>query len=133
MVTFDWTKLPSRRELLGRVDRLAISADAKLLLANLATATVEVGSHLLEVGRRILAFAFEMAKAFPNTLFGVIIAVIVSMLIASIPFLGAILGPLVAPLFLAFGLASGAMQDLKEGALRRRVEQLEAEFRAVAA
>lgn len=112
---------------------MAASADAKALLAQLATVTVEVGGRLVEAGRRILSFALEMAKAFPNTLFGVVVAIIMSVLIASIPFLGGILGPLLAPILLAYGLGSGAITDMKEGALRRRVEALEAEFRAMAA
>lgn len=127
-----WIALPTRRELLDGIERLDISADAKLLLSNLATMTLNVGGRLIEAGRRILAFAFELARAFPNTAFGVIIAVIASMLIASVPLLGGLLGPLLAPLLIAFGLTSGALTDLKDGSLRRRVATLEDEFRVVA-
>lgn len=124
-----WNELPSRRALLDRIDQLSISADAKLLLADLLTATIDIGGRLIEAGRRILAFILEMARQFPGTVFGVAL----SMLIASIPLLGGLLGPLLAPLLIAFGLGSGALSDLKDGALRQRVAALEAEFRAITA
>lgn len=128
-----WTDLPSRRALLDRIDQLDISADAKLLLGNLLTATIDVGGRLIEAGRRILAFILEAARQFPGTVFGVVVGVALSMLIASIPLLGGLLGPLLAPLLIAFGLGSGALSDLKDGALRQRVAALEAEFRAITA
>lgn len=133
VVAFDWTMLPTRRDLLDRIERLDVSADAKLVLANIATVTMEVGGRIVEAGRRIVAFAFELAKSFPNTIFGLIVALILSSLIASIPLLGGMLGALLAPLLLAYGLGSGAMQDLKDGALRRRVTELESEFRTITA
>lgn len=129
----DWAKLPTPRELLDHIERVTLSADAKLLLARLTATTVEVGGRILEVGRRILAFVFQMVKTFPNIGIGLIIALVVSMLIASVPLLGGVLGPMLKPLLLAFGLTKGALADLKEGALRRRIESLEAEFRAVTA
>lgn len=129
----DWSDLPSRRDILDRIDRLDVSADAKLLLAKIATTTMDVGGRIIAAGRRIVAFVFDLMKKFPNTAFGVIIALVVSSLVASIPLLGLVLGPLLAPLLLAFGLTAGAVQDLKDGALRARVADLEAEFRTVAA
>lgn len=125
--------LPRRRDLLERIDRLAVSADAKALLARLHAVTVEVGGRIVEVGRRILAFAFEMLKTFPNVTFGVIVALVMSMLIASIPLLGGLLAPLLTPLLLAIGLGAGALADLKEGAMARRVQHLEAQFQTLTA
>lgn len=125
--------LPSRRALLDRIEGLAIPADAKVLLARLLTTTLEVGGRIVEVGRRILAFALDLAKSFPNVAFGVTVALIMSMLIASVPLLGGLLAPLLTPLLLALGLGVGALADLREGAMARRVARLEDEFRALTA
>ncbi|MCI1142063.1 hypothetical protein MOP88_06720 [Sphingomonas sp. WKB10] len=76
----------------------------------------------------ILAFVFDLVERFPNTAFGVIVALVVSMLIASIPLLGLVLGPVLSPLLLAFGLAAGAIADLKDAPLRARVGALERHF-----
>jgi len=116
---------PSKRDLRDRINRLSISADAKALLNDLADVTVDVGGKVIAAGRQILAFVFDLAKRFPNTTFGVIVALIVSSLIGSIPLLGFVLGPLLAPMLLAFGLAAGALADLNEAAIRSRVSQLE--------
>lgn len=124
----DLSNPPSKRYLRDRIDRLAISADAKALLYDLADVTLEIGGKIVAAGRQILAFLFDLAKRFPNTAFGVIVALVVSSLIAAIPLLGVVLGPLLTPLLLAFGLASGALADLKEAAIRSRVSQLERHF-----
>jgi len=121
--------LPSKRELIDRIERLAISADAKVLLGKLVEIGVEIGGRVIQAGRRILAFILETMKLFPNTAFGLIVAFVVATLIAAIPLLGAVLSPLLVPLLLAFGLTAGALADLKEGAIRARVRKLEDEFR----
>lgn len=101
------------------------SADAKALLRDLARITVRVGEVVVAIGRKVVDFAFELMKAFPNTVFGVIIGLIVAALVGSVPVLGALL----APLAVAFGLAKGALEDVKNSGLRGRVADLE---RAVA-
>jgi hypothetical protein len=119
---------PSKRYLRDRIDRLAISADSKALLYDLADITVDVGGKVVSAGRQILAFVLDLVKRFPNTAFGVIVALVVSSLIGAIPLFGVVLGPLLTPLLVAFGLASGALADLQEGAIRSRVSQLERHF-----
>ena len=123
--------LPTRQELMNRLDRLAMSADAKAVLARLAEVTVTISGTLVRAGRRILAFVLDAVQRFPSTAFGLIAALVVSSLITSVPFLGAVLGPLLSPLLLAFGIGMGALTDLKESALRARVRHLEEEFGAM--
>ncbi len=123
--------LPTHQELMDQLDRLAMSADAKAVLARLADVTVTIGGKLVRAGRRILAFVIDAVQRFPNTTFGLIAALVVSSLIASVPFLGAVLGPLLSPLLLAFGIGMGALADLKESALRARGRHLEQEFGAI--
>ena len=49
--------------------------------------------------------------------FGVIVGLIVAALVSSVPVIGALLAPLVV----AFGLAQGALEDVKDSGLRGRV------------
>jgi hypothetical protein len=120
--------MPTKRALRDRIDRLSVSADAKALLNDLLEMAIDVGGRIIDVGRRILAFIFDLVERFPNTTFGVIVALVVSTLIASIPLLGLVLGPLLSPLLLAFGLAAGAIADLKDAPLRARLGALERYF-----
>ncbi|HEX7874420.1 MAG TPA: hypothetical protein VF475_16020 [Sphingobium sp.] len=119
---------PSKRVLRDQIERLSISADAKALLNDLLDVVVEVGGRVIAAGRQILAFIFDLFQRFPNTTFGVIVALVVSSLIASIPLLGLVIGPLLSPLLLAFGLLAGAIADLKDAPLRARVADLERHF-----
>ncbi|MGZ0071985.1 hypothetical protein ACT9ST_09800 [Sphingobium limneticum] len=119
---------PSKRVLRDQIERLTISADAKALLNDLLDVVVEVGGRVIAAGRQILAFIFDLVQRFPNTTFGVIVALVVSSLITSIPLLGLVLGPLLSPLLIAFGLLAGAIADLKDAPLRARVADLERHF-----
>lgn len=124
--------LPSRAELRDQIERLAIPADAKAVLDGLAGVTVRVGSTLIHAGRHILVFILEAVRMFPHTTFGLIAASVISMLIAAVPFLGVVLAPMLTPLLLAFGLAAGALADLRDGALRGRIRRLEDDFLSLA-
>jgi hypothetical protein len=119
------------REIDKHLRRLPISADAKALLSDLARLTWTVGEHVVQIGRRIIGFILDLVKQFPNTAFGVVIGVTLTALIAAVPFLGPLLAPFLGPLLVAFGLAAGAVQDMRETALRTRVAILEAEMRAL--
>jgi hypothetical protein len=120
--------LLSIQEIERRIHNLAISADAKAILVDIARLTVEVGTTIVRAGQRILSFVIDLIREFPNTSFGLVAAFVVSSLIASVPLLGALLGPLLAPLLLALGLTAGAFVDLKERAMTSRVRVLEREL-----
>jgi len=66
-------KLATRREIADKLDRLAVSADVKLLMTQLAALTMKVGDAIVDVGRRIMSFAFETVKLFPHITLGVIV------------------------------------------------------------
>jgi hypothetical protein len=123
-------RAPSKRVLREHIDRLSMSADAKAILNDLLDIVIDVGGRVVAAGRQILAFIFDLVRRFPNTAFGVIVALVVSSLIASIPLLGMVLGPLLSPLLLAFGLMGGAITDLKDAPLRARISDLERHFTA---
>ena len=113
------------RKVIDRIDQIEMSSDAKALLRDLARITIRVGEVVVAIGRKVVDFAFELMKAFPNMIFGVIVGLIVAALVGSVPVIGALL----APLAVAFGLSKGALEDVKDSGLRGRVAELE---RAVA-
>ena len=63
--------LPLRKieEMLERTD---LSADAKSIALEVASRTIVVGGQIVQIGRKIVSFALELVKTFPNTLFGVV-------------------------------------------------------------
>ncbi|MEL5879434.1 hypothetical protein [Cereibacter sphaeroides] len=110
---------------LDRIERLNISADVKALLRDLSRITLRVGEAVVSIGRKIIDFAFELVKSYPSTTFGLATGLIVGTLVAGIPLLGPLLGPILTPLLSAFGLTLGALEDLKDGGVRRRIDALE--------
>jgi hypothetical protein len=122
---------PPRRVIVSALDRLDISADAKALLRDLADLTVTVGRQVLAVGRKIVAFALGLLKAFPNTLFGVTVGLIVASLIGSAAVIGTFLAPVLGPLLVAFGLTVGAIRDMVDGGLREAVAEFVEELRGI--
>lgn len=113
------------RKLRDLIDRLEISADAKALLFDIANLTVQSGKFVLNIGRKILTFAFEIVRKFPKTIFGLVVATIVTSLIASIPWIGGLLAPIAGPLILAFGLSAGAINDMRDASWASRIDELE--------
>ncbi|WP_306132163.1 hypothetical protein [Roseivivax marinus] len=109
------------RDLSRRISRLDASADVKALLSDLARITVTVGDRVLALGRMILDLAFALTRAFPHTIFTVMVAVVMTMLIASIPFIGPFLSAIAGPLLLALGLGVGAVHDMAAGELGEQV------------
>lgn len=123
----------SRSELNERIERLALSADAKVLLGQIADTTAKVGKTVIAIGRQVLTFVFDLLRQFPNTAFGVIVGVVLTMLVASVPFVGAALGALLGPLLIALGLVKGAIADLQNSAISARVAAFESELRIIEA
>lgn len=131
LLNVDWSSLPTKRELTRRLDQLDISADGKVALRQLVDKTVVVEERTLQVGRRILAFAFECLRQFPYMTFCSIVAFAISAVLGGVPLLGWLLQPIVAPLLLAAGLAVGAAFELQEGEMRARFDALAHEFKAI--
>lgn len=131
IVPLEWASLPSRRELHRQIDNLAISAEHKLALTRVSDLATRVGNQMVEVGRRIVAFALELARHFPNLTFAILVAIIINALLVSVPLLGPLLQPLFGPIVLATGIAAGAVAELAEGQMRARVETLIVEFQRI--
>lgn len=126
-----WRELPTRRELHQRLERLEMPADAKVAIAELISVTSTAGDRVLEVGRRIVAFAFELVRQFPNLAFCTVIALVMNALIAAVPLLGPLLSALLGPILLVVGVGLGALLELREGDMRERIDLLTREFQAI--
>ncbi len=125
--------LLSKQAIRERIESMAMSADAKAILVDIADTTIEIGGKLVQAGRKILSFVFDMVQRFPNTTFGALVGFVLTALVASVPILGPVLGALVGPLLLALGIGMGALADMKgDRTFAARVERLEREFTAPA-
>lgn len=114
----NWLAIPNRRDLIDRLERIELSADAKIVISKLMDTTLIVGQKVFEIGKQVLAFVFDMMKRFRGIAFGVGVALTVSFLVASTPLVGGVLAGVLTPLLVAFGLVQGALEDVRSGALR---------------
>ena len=118
----------SEEALKKRLDNLAISADAKSILFTIAKTTIKVGEFIVRIGRKVLDVIISLLGEFPMASTGTIFGAIFGYLVTSIPLIGLIFGPFVGTLAIAFGFAAGAMQDLGNKALERRIRTSMASF-----
>lgn len=123
----------SEEALKKRIDALAISADVKSVLFTIAKTTIRVGSLVVKIGRKVLDIVTTILTEFPMTTTGTIFGAIFGYLVTSVPIIGMIFGPFVTTLAIAFGFATGAMQDMGNKALERRIRSSMASFDALKA
>lgn len=112
-----------------RIKRLNVSADMKVILSSMVDTTIEIGGKLIDLGARVIAFIFELAKAYPGVAFGVVAALVLSYLISSIPMIGPLLSPFLTPLLLVIGIGLGALNDLTDSGMRARLDGLQAQLK----
>lgn len=122
---------PSSRKVKDFIDRSNLSADMKALLYDIAKFTIKVGEVVVAIGRRIFDIAMSLIKKFPYMTLGIIVAVALSTLlgIAAWPLIGGFL----SKLLLLLGIAQGAIMDIRQGALKQAMDELEAEFSPIGA
>lgn len=111
---------PPLRKIKEMLDRTDLSADTKALLYDVAKITVKIGETVVAVGRRIIDIAYKLVTKFPNTTFGVVVAVVLTTLCtgtigAVVPVLAVALNKLIFLL----GIAAGAIEDLRQNAMER--------------
>jgi hypothetical protein len=73
------------RKIEEMLDRTDFSADTKSIVLQVASRTMVVAGQIIQIGRKIVSFALELAKTIPNTLFGVALALVMTALISGIP------------------------------------------------
>lgn len=118
----------SEEGLKKRLDKLAISADAKSVLFTLIKSTIKVGSVLVRIGRKFLDLVINILADFPTATTGAIFGAILGQLVGSIPVIGLVFGPFMGPLAIALGFAAGGLQDFSNRALAQRVAASVASF-----
>ena len=109
------------------ISNLDISAEAKLIISNIAQTSLRVGQHVVRVGKKIIEIVMMLAQKYPNTAFGAILGYLISVLISQIPILG-VLGTALAPLLVALGLTMGFIEDFQHNSLARKVSEATAMF-----
>lgn len=124
MINFELTEQDLRR----RIDRLTVSADVKSLLYALARASITVGKQVVRIGRKVIEFVCTLLKEFPKVAFFALLGAIAGFLVASIPIIGIVLGPILTPIAIAVGGALGALEDIRDQALKRKIAEFHAQF-----
>ena len=111
----------SEDSLRKRINALAISADTKSVLFTIAKTTIKVGTMVLKIGRKILDIITTVLAEFPRASTGMIFGAIFGYLVTSVPIIGFVFGPFLGALAIAFGFAAGAILDLGNKAIERRI------------
>ena len=96
------------------IDELSISADGKALLYTLSKTTIFIGERVVKIGRKILDYACQLFKEFPNCGFGLVLGGIAGALFTAIPGLGVLLGPILSPILVLLGFLGGIFLDFKD-------------------
>lgn len=123
----------SEESLKKKIDALSISADAKSVLFTIAKTTIRVGSLVVKIGRKVLDIVTKILDEFPMASTATIFGAIFGYLVSSVPIIGFVFGPFIGALAVAFGFAVGAMHDIGNKALERRVMSSVVSFDALKA
>jgi hypothetical protein len=106
------------------ISRLPISADSKALIMKISQVAIRVGEHVVRLGRLIVSFALDLVKRFPNTAFVIIIGLVILSLVGQIAWVGPFLAGFLGPILLVAGVAWGAVKDLEQASMQKRIELL---------
>ena len=109
------------------IGELPFSADAKAILYRIASATIRAGEFVIKIGRKILEVIYHFVREFPKATFWLIIGAVLGWLAASIPIIGFVIGPLI----MALGVAKGAYEEIKDAAMRRKIQESMVGFEAL--
>ena len=115
------------------IDQLDVSADTKSAVYALSRVTVRAGQIVVRIGRKILDVIVKLFKEYPNAGFGAIFGAIVGYIISTIPGFGQIVAPLVTPIFIGLGLIIGAISDIRDSNLARKIAEANQQFSAFGA
>jgi hypothetical protein len=72
----------------------------------------------------IVSFALDLVKRFPNTAFVIIIGLVILSLVGQIAWVGPFLAGFLGPILLVAGVAWGAVKDLEQASMQKRIELL---------
>lgn len=117
---------PPLRKVKEFIDRTDLSADMKALLYDIAKITIKVGEAVVAIGRRILDIAMGLINRFPNMTIGLIVSVVFVTLLGIGSWI--VVGPFLAKLLVLLGITQGAVEDIRQGALKVAMDRVESEF-----
>lgn len=110
------------------LERTNLSADGKAIVLDIANFTIRVGDHIIALGRKIVSFAFDLIKTFPNISFGVGVALILGSLsagiFAGIPLVGVAIAGFLKSVLLIVGITTGAIADMMSGDMGGKIDAL---------
>ncbi|WP_353429342.1 hypothetical protein [Paracoccus denitrificans] len=118
------------RKIKDFLDRTPLSADLKALLYDLAQFTVKVGEVVVAIGRRMISIAMWLAQTIPNTALGVAVALALTAVIGTVPVMGGFLAVALQKLLLLIGLTAGAIEDLRQHAMKDAMDRMARQFAA---
>jgi hypothetical protein len=110
------------------IDKLDLSAEAKMWLEKISKVVITIGTVVINVGKKILELAIMLFSNYPQTAFGVVLGALLGTIASSIPILGFLFGAVVMPVCIAFGLVKGYMADLKDHDLDRKIKEATSMF-----
>ena len=105
------------------IQNLDIPAEAKAILVKIADLTVTIGNRILSIGKRILELTLYILREFPNATTGLVVGAVIGLAFNFIPIIGHFISSIVTPLFAALGLAIGFWRDMKDRALKEKIER----------
>lgn len=102
-----------------------VSADQKAqiweLLKELGQAVLQVGKHVLSIGRKIFDFVLHLMTSYRNLTIGLALGAVFGSLIAAIPIIGWVFGGLATVFLPLIGGFIGFREDLANKEFKRRV------------
>ncbi|NIZ61968.1 hypothetical protein DL239_13385 [Sedimentitalea sp. CY04] len=106
------------------IDNTNLSADMKALLYDIAKITIKVGETIIAVGRRVLDLSMMLVSKFPHTTLGVIVAVVLMTVTSSVLAWAPLLAVALNKLLLILGFTAGAVEDIRQNAMREAMERI---------
>ena len=111
------------------IDNLSLSADQKAMVSQISQFTLQVGTKVFSIGRKILELSLLFFKKFPATSFGLVVGLVVSSFIPAgtvvgfaVPVISS-LTALLKKLVILFSIGFGLKDDLKNTALGNTISE----------
>ena len=123
----------SKEEIDGWIRGLDISADAKMIMSDIAKTTIRAGDFVIRIGRKILDVIKWLLREFPKATFGLILGAVIGTLVTSIPVIGVVIGPLFKTIAMVLGIAIGSIEDIKDKIMARRIQEAMMQFETLRA
>ena len=123
----------SEEEIDGWIRGLDISADAKMIMSDIAKTTIRAGDFVIRIGRKILECIEWLLREFPKATLGLILGAVIGTLVISIPVIGVVIGPLFKTMVMVLGITIGSVEDIKDKNMARRIQEAMMQFETLKA